>query len=532
MSVSVATLLVTTGISLVFPAAIGHILDASLHAPGAGLAPGAVAGGLLFLFALQSALIFVRGALLAVSGERMAARLRKELFRSVLSQDAAWFDSQRTGDIANRLSADAAVVQKALSTNVANGLRSAAMVVGGVGALFWLSPSLALLSLCLIPPVALGGMAYGRYLQGQQAAVQAALGRSMQVADEAVANLRTVWSFAAEGAAARAFGGAVDAAYGEARRIGLVAAAFDGAVHMAANLALVAVLGYGGHMVSTGALSAGDLTAFLMYSLYTGFNLGNLSKVYSDLKRASGVAGRIYEIADAPSRIPLAAAPPSVFWAAAAAAAAGSGSLSQGPATEVMRRLDAAAAASDAASGLGGAPRLAPRAVRGHLALRGVGFAYPSRPGTWVLRGLDLQVLPGRSLAVVGASGSGKSTLGALITRLYDPSEGSVELDGADVRRLDPQWLRKQIAVVPQEPALFAASIGDNIRYGCPGASGAEVEEAARQANAHDFIAAFPEGYGTRVGERGAQLSGGAWGRPPRLCPFFFFFLFFFSFFV
>jgi hypothetical protein len=201
MSVSMATLAVTTGISLVFPAAIGQVLDASLlvdavAAAGGGGArfggPTVVAGGLIALFAVQSALVVLRGALLSVSGERMAARLRKELFRAVLSQEVAWFDGQRAGDLTNRLSADAAVVQKALSTNIAYGLRSVGMVAGGTAALVAISPSLAALSLGLIPPVALGGMAYGRYLQTQQAAVQAALGRSMAVAEETVSNVRTV----------------------------------------------------------------------------------------------------------------------------------------------------------------------------------------------------------------------------------------------------------------------------------------------------------------------------------------------------
>ena len=412
MSISVGTLLVTTGISLVFPAAIGHILDASLHAPGAGLAPGAVAGGLLALFALQSALIVLRGALLAVSGERMAARLRKELFRCVLSQEAAWFDAQRTGDIANRLSADAAVVQKALSTNVANGLRSAAMVLGGVGALFWLSPALALLSLCLIPPVALGGMAYGRYLQGQQAAVQAALGRSMQVADEAVGNLRTVRSFAAEGAAARAFGGAVDAAYAEARRIGLVAAGFDGAVHMAANLALVAVLAYGGQLVASGALSASDLTAFLMYSLYTGFNISNLSSVYTELKRAAGAAARIFDIIDRTPAMPLARSP--AFWsgrpeAAAeeeAAAAAGAPVPSPdddaalvvaGDASPLLRRAPAPLRGAALFAVSARSARRLP-AVRGEVVFDRVSFAFPSRPGAPVLRDFSLRIPAGAAI--------------------------------------------------------------------------------------------------------------------------------------
>ena len=500
---AMATLGVTTGISLLFPWAIGRVLDVAL-APAAALSPGLISAGLLGLFCVQSSLIVLRSTLLTVAGERLSAGIRRDLLRAVLSQDAAWFDRQRTGDVINRLSSDTAALQNALTTQVTGGLRSLFMAGGSAGMLFYLSPPLAALSLVLIPPVAGMGMVYGRYVAGQQRAVQEALGHTMEVAEELVTNIRAVRQFGGERGAAARFDGAVGDSYRLARRIGIVAAWFDGAVHMAANFGLVAVLWYGGNQIGSGALSAGDLTSFLMYSLYTGFNLGNLSKVYSDLKRASGVADRIYEIAGTRPGIPLAAVGPIAFWggdAAAAAAAAGAPRAS-----EVMRVLDAAATTG----GAGAPPLLAPAAVRGHVAFRGLHFAYPSRADAPVLAGLDLEVRPGENLALVGASGSGKSTLALLLTRLYDASAGAVLLDGVDVKALDPTWLRAQVAVVPQEPALFATTVAENIRYGRPGASEAQVEEAARLANAHDFIAAFPEGYATRVGERGAQLSGGA----------------------
>jgi ATP-binding cassette subfamily B protein len=512
---AIATLGVTTGISLVFPWAIGRVLDVAL-APAAAFSPGLISAGLLGLFCVQSSLIVLRSTLLTVAGERLSAGIRRDLLKAVLSQDAAWFDRQRTGDVINRLSSDTAALQNALTTQVTGGLRSLFMAGGSAGMLFYLSPPLAALSLVLIPPVAGLGMAYGRYVAGQQRAVQEALGHTMEVAEELVGNIRAVRQYGGERGAAARFDGAVGDSYRLARRIGIVAAWFDGAVHMAANFGLVAVLWYGGNQIGSGALSAGDLTSFLMYSLYTGFNLGNLSKVYSDLKRASGVADRIYEIAGTRPGVPLAAARPIEFWGGGGGEGGGAGSLTRGRPTDIMRVLDAAA------GGGGGAPLLVPAAVRGHVAFRGLHFAYPTRPDAPVLAGVDLDVPPGANLALVGASGSGKSTLGLLLTRLYDATGGAVELDGVDVRALDPTWLRAQVAVVPQEPALFATSVAENIRYGRPGASDGEVEAAARLANAHEFISAFPEGYATRVGERGAQLSGGAWGgrlplAPPRL---------------
>jgi ATP-binding cassette subfamily B protein len=188
LTVAVGTLAVTTGISLIFPYAIGRILDAALLPADSGLTPTSISLGLLALFAVQSGLIVVRSALLTISGERIAAAMRKDLFRAIMSQEIAWFDAHRTGDVINRLSADTVVVQKSVTNNIAQGLRSLAMAAGGTGMLFYLSPSLAALSLCLIPPVAIAGMAYGRYVQAQQKAVQEALGKTMEVADELVSS--------------------------------------------------------------------------------------------------------------------------------------------------------------------------------------------------------------------------------------------------------------------------------------------------------------------------------------------------------
>jgi ABC-type multidrug transport system fused ATPase/permease subunit len=527
VSVSVATLAVTTGISLLFPYAIGQILDVALAAPtDGGWSPGSISAGLLALFGVQSGLIVVRSALLTISGERMAAGLRKDAFRAILSQETSWFDAHRTGELLNRLSSDTAVVQKALTTNVTNGLRAAAMAVGGTGMLFALSPSLALLSLGLIPPVALGGVVYGRYLQGQQRAVQEALGEASAAAEEILGQVRTVRAFAAERAEARRFAAKVDGSYALARRIGVVAAYFDGAVHAAANVSLVAVLWYGGVLVSGGTMSAGDLTAFLLYSVYTGFNVSSVSSTYSELKRAAGAASRLFELTDRVPRMPLGDGGGASYWrpeldaddaaearagqswavrrrprSAAAITGEGAGYLSPLPAAS----SDSSSGASSSSSSLVTLPE-----VRGDVTFRDIAFAYPSRPDQPVLEGCSLVVPAGKTVAVVGGSGSGKSTLAALLTRQYDPAGGAVLLDGVDIRGLDPSWLRgRVIGTVAQEPQLFACSVADNIRYGRPGATDDEVVAAAKLAHAHGFITAFPEGYATQVGERGLKLSGG-----------------------
>jgi ATP-binding cassette subfamily B protein len=220
------------------------------------------------------------------------------------------------------------------------------------------------------------------------------------------------------------------------------------------------ILWYGGGLVIDGTMSVGDLTAFMLYTLFLAFSLGGLSSLFADFNRALGASERVFELMD---RVP-------------------------GVVNTNGKRL---------------------ATVGGHVRFEDVAFAYPTRPDAPVLARVELEMEPGKVLALVGASGGGKSTIAALLARLYDPSAGRVTLDGTDIRELDTVWLREQIGAVAQEPVLFAATIAENIRYGRPGASDAEVEAAASAANADTFVRAFPEGYQTMVGERGVRLSGG-----------------------
>jgi ATP-binding cassette subfamily B protein len=269
-----------------------------------------------------------------------------------------------------------------------------------------------------------------------------------------------VRSFAAEGAEAERYGAAIETSFDLARQRFQAAAVFIGAASTGIYAAAAAVLGYGGALVVAGELTPGALTAFLVYTLLIAMGLGTLADIWAESMRGLGAAERVFTL---------------------------------------MERAPA--------MGLHGGDLL-PR-VEGRLAFEGVRFTYPSRPEQEVLHGVDLVVAPGEVVALVGPSGAGKSTLGALLVRLYDPTGGRVTLDGRDLRTLDPSWLRSQVGVVSQEPVLFSTSIGENVRYGRPGATDAEVRDAIRAANAEPFVASFPDGLGTRVGERGQQLSGG-----------------------
>lgn len=460
LAVAVGTLLATTGTSLVLPAAIGHILDISLAPTSGSYTPTTIALGLFGLFAVQSVFIGVRTGLMAVAGERIATRIRRDMFSSLLDQEIGYFDANRTGDLINRLTSDTVLVQKSLTGNISSALRSTFMAVGGSAMLVYMSPELALLSLAVIPPVAVVGVLYGRYAKRRQKMVQAALGKTMEAAEELVANIRTVRTFAQEAREKVTFASRVEESYLRAKEVALASAWFEAVVHLAANVSLLTVLGYGGSLVLDGGMTAGELTAFLVYSLYVGINFGQLSSVYGDIMRAAGAASRIFEVQDRVPQLPV----------------------SGGQVLE---------------------------SIKGHVTFENVSFSYPLRPDAPVLSGLSLDIEPGKVVSIVGGSGSGKSTLGALLCRLYDVSSGSIKLDGVDIRDLDPQWLRRNIGVVSQEPVLFACSIEDNIRYANPTATDDEVRRAADIANASSFIEHFPDGYKTLVGERGVQLSGG-----------------------
>ncbi len=445
--------------NLLFPQIIGKVVDQA-QAPGGRATLDRYAFAMLGISAVGAVASGLRYAFFTIAGERVVARLRADLFARLMEQDIAFFDAKKTGDLTNRLASDTTVLQNTVSVNISMGLRFVASLGGGVAFLFFTSPKLTSLMLAVVPAIALGAVAYGRRVRKLSREVQDALAGSSEVAEEALGGIRTVRSFTAEPSEVRRYTAAVMRSFELARKRAVIGATFMGVTSLAAFAALGAVLWYGGILVAAGELSGGDLTKFLIYTLMVAFALGGLSDIWADVMKASGAAEHVFELMD---RCP--AIPPT-------------GGLEL---AEVAGRVD----------------------------FEQVAFSYPTRPDMPVLSGIDLAVLPGEVVALVGPSGAGKSTIAALLTRLYDPSAGRVLVDGHDLRDLAPDGLRRRIGVVAQEPILFSSSIAENIRYGRAGATDAEVEAAARAANAHDFVAGFPEGYATLVGERGVQLSGG-----------------------
>ena len=364
----------------------------------------------------------------------------------------------------NRLSADTLLVSEAISTKVSDGLRSTFMTGAGIGMMTYMSPQLALVSLTVVPPVAAYGIFMGRKVRNTSRKVQDNLAASTQVAEEKISNIRTVRTFAKEDVEIERYekemNNVIDSGDKEAR----VQAQFYGWTGFSGNMIILTVLYYGGSLVTSDVISVGNLTSFILYAAYVGIGLSGLSSSYAETMKAVGAGSRIWEIAD----------------------------------KQPLIQLDSE-------------DQILPKqSLKGNIEFKNVNFSYPTRRDALILKDFNLEVSCNTVTAVVGGSGSGKSTLASLILRLYDPDQGTISIDGYDIRQLNSKWLRRQIGSVSQEPILFSSSIRDNIIYGAnEHVSQTEIETAAKEANAHDFIVNFPEGYETMVGERGVMLSGG-----------------------
>ena len=444
--------------TLLYPLVIQRLLDGIQNGAGREL----VSQSTLFLiaiFGLGAAFGMLRAWLFTVAGERIVADLRVQLYQSIISQEIAFFDERRTGELTNRLASDTTVLQNTVTVNVSMLLRFGIMGLGAIGFLFYTSWKLTLLTLATVPLVAIFGGIFGRRMRAMSRDFQDALANSTEVAEETFAGIRTVRSFAREGKEIERYRVAVEESFSIAKQRAGIIAGLRGLIGFGGYGAIAAVLWFGGTMLVDGTISIGELTGFLLYTLTVAFSLGALSSLYEDFMKALGASERVFELMD---RKP---------------------------------------------SMVSGTHR--PKQIAGNIRFRGLEFAYPGRPDLAVLRDFSLSLNPDEVVALVGHSGSGKSTVAALLSRLYDPQVGTIELDGRSYLDLDVDWIREQVGVVSQEPILFATSILKNIRYGRPDADLEEVFAAAKASNAHDFILGFPEGYEALVGERGVRLSGG-----------------------
>ncbi len=452
-------LLVSAAMNLAFPWVIKQIVD-TVSSDGAMERLNHAALLLVIVFAVQAIFGMGRAWLFTVAGERVVAKLRTDLFAKLLGQEMAFFDKQRTGELTNRLAADTTVLQNTVTVNLSMALRFGVGVVGGVVMLIVMSPALTGIALAVVPVVAIGASLYGRVLRKLSRKVQDALARSTEVAEEGLSSVRTVRAFAAEEREVARYSEAVEESYELAAKRAFAYGVFQGITGFAGYGAIALVVWFGGRMVLDGSMTVGDLTAFLLYTLNVAVSLATLAGLWGDFMKAAGASERVFELMD----------------------------------------MD---------TGLEGTGEPAPATFGGDVVLDGVHFSYPTRTDHPVLQGMDLHMKPGEVVALVGPSGAGKSTVAQLMLRLYDPQQGQVLVDGRPLHELEPTSWRAHVGTVQQEPVLFATTIAENIRYGRPDATDEEIREAAKAANAHDFIEGFPEGYATEVGERGVRLSGG-----------------------
>ncbi|XP_036617197.1 mitochondrial potassium channel ATP-binding subunit [Trichosurus vulpecula] len=418
---------------------------------------------LLTLYALQGLLTFGYLVLLSRLGERIAKDIRQELFGCLLRQDIAFFDTKKTGQLVARLTADVQEFKSSFKLIISQGLRSCTQLTGCLVSLTVLSPRLTVMLLLVTPALVGAGSLLGSLLRKLSRRAQEQISKATGVADEALGNVRTVRAFAMEPREEAHYETELEESRRLAEKLGKGIAVFQGLSNIALNCMVLGTLFIGGSLVAGQELSGGDLMSFLVASQTVQRSMANLSLLFGQVVRGLSAGARVFEYMSLTPNIPL----------------------------------------------VGGC-HIPQTDLQGAVSFHNVSFSYPCRPSFTVLKNFSLTLPPGKIVALVGQSGGGKSTVASLLERFYDPTEGTVCLDGQDLRSLDPSWLRGQvIGFISQEPVLFGTTIMENIRLGKLDASDEEVYAAAQEANAHNFICSFPEGYNTIVGERGATLSGG-----------------------
>lgn len=419
----------------------------------------------LFLFVVAVVLALASAArfyFVSLLGEKVVADLRGQLYGHLIGLDAEFHDRSRSGELVSRLSADSELLRTVVATSMSVALRSSVTVIGSLAMLFVTSPRLAAFALIGIPLAVLPIVLGARRLEKASRASQDRVADANTLASETLGAVRTVQAHAREPYERGRFGDAIAIAVDTARRRIRAQAWVTAAAITLIFGAITLVLWSGAHDVIDGTMSAGTLGQFVLYALIGGGSVGALAEVWNELQRAAGGMGRIAEL------------------------------LNETPAIRAPA-----------------APRALPTPVRGEIRFDQVSFHYPSRPDLPALDDFDLIVRPGETVALVGPSGAGKSTVFSMLLRFHDADTGSVQVDGVDLRELDPAQLREHIALVPQQPTIFAASAADNIRYGKLDATDAELQAAAEAAEADDFIRELPDGFDSQLGERGARLSGG-----------------------
>ena len=454
-------MIMSAGCFLVIGQGLKQVVDRGFS----GGDPAALNQGLFFLLVVivvMATATWVRFYLISWLGERVIADIRRQVFSHLLTLSPAWFEQTRTGEMISRLTTDTALLEQIVGTSVSMALRNGLLGAGALVMLMLTSWKLTLLVLLTVPVVIVPIVVFGRRVRKLARASQDRVADIGAYVDEALHEIRTVQAYGHEETDRTLFGRRIEAAFDTARQRIQVRASLISAVIVLVFAGIGIILWIGGHDVLAGKLTAGELSAFVFYAAMVASAAAALSEVMGDLQRGAGAAERLIEILDTN---PVVVVPDN--------------------------------------------PLAFPMPAVGSVEFDAVTFHYPSRPAIAAMEEFTLSIAPGEKLALVGPSGAGKSTVFQLLLRFYDPQRGTIRIDGVDIRRSDPMQLRRRIALVPQEPAIFANSVTENVRYGRPDAADPEVRRACDAAFATEFIERLPEGFDTYLGERGVRLSGG-----------------------
>lgn len=416
---------------------------------------------LIAIFALQSVFYFIRAYLLTFVGERVMADLRIKLFNHLQGLSLSFFNERRTGELVSRVTNDVSTVRALVTSDISTAISQVLTFIGALVLIVVTNWRLTLFMFLLIPSVMAIALLVGRRLRQLSSRVQDQLAGATTVLEESLSGIRVVQSFTREDYERSRFRDSIEKTFSLAMQRLRLSAVFGPTVSFLGFASVVGVFWFGGREVLAGNLTAGQLFMFLVLTLTIAGSIGQFSGLWTGLQEALGATRRLFEILDTTSDI------------------------AEAPQAALLPRIE------------------------GRIQIESLSFAYLDHPDDLILQDINLEIQPGEVLALVGPSGAGKTTLVNLIPRFFDPSQGSIAIDGLDIRQVQVRSLREQIGLVPQETLLFGGSVRENILYGRLDATQEELVEAARSANAHDFIMELPDGYDTLVGERGVKLSGG-----------------------
>lgn len=451
---------------LTFPALLGAMIDAAQGRQTYTWLPADVwyIGGVSMIILLfQSIVSFGRIRLFVEIAEKALANLRKDTYHKLITLPMEFFANRRVGELNSRLSGDLAQIQDTLTTTLAEILRQTISLAFGVCLLVFVSPKLALMNLCILPIIVVTAIIFGKFIRNLSRKAQDQLADSNSIVQETLLGISNVKAFVNEYHETQRYSSKLDAVVALAVKGATYRGVFASFIIFCIFGAVIAVIWYGASLVAIGEISVGDLTTYILYSMFVAGSMGSFPELYANIQRSLGASERVLDILDEEQE-----------------------NISISPENKEIKQR-----------------------IEGNLTFSHIGFSYPSRPDSEILKDISFHVEAGKRLAIVGPSGAGKSTIASLILQFYHPTKGEILYDGKKSDSYSLTDIRNQVALVPQDVLLFGGTIRENIGYGYLNADADSIILAAKRANAHDFIMSFAEGYDTMVGERGVKLSGG-----------------------